>query len=64
MLNLAFGALTFPLKDRLEPLASKFADKDIVFGIRPEHITNEPKERSTIGATISRRIAETVAKLS
>jgi multiple sugar transport system ATP-binding protein len=47
-----------PLKDRLEPLASKFVDKDIVFGIRPEHMTNEPKEGSSLPITLTVDIAE------
>ena len=33
--------LQLPLKGRLEPLAGKYVDKEVVFGIRPEHITNE-----------------------
>src|ERR1700704_2929074 len=52
------NALTFPLKGRLEPLASKYVDKDIVFGIRPEHITNEPKEGSSVPITMTVDIAE------
>jgi len=52
------NALTFPLKDRLEPLASRYVDKNIVFGIRPEHITNEPKEGSSLPITLTVDIAE------
>jgi len=33
--------LTFPLKGPLQTLASKYIDKQIVFGIRPENISNE-----------------------
>jgi multiple sugar transport system ATP-binding protein len=51
-------ALTFPLKDRLEPLASRYVDKNIVFGIRPEHITNEPKVGSSLPITLTVDIAE------
>jgi multiple sugar transport system ATP-binding protein len=51
-------ALTFPLKDRLEPLASRYVDKNIVFGIRPEHITNEPKAGSSLPITLTVEIAE------
>ena len=51
-------ALTFPLKGRLEPLANKCIDKNIVFGIRPEHITNEPKEGSSVPIPLTVDIAE------
>src|ERR1700757_38372 len=51
-------ALTFPLKSRLEPLADRYIDKEIVFGIRPEHITNEPKEGSSVPVTLTVDIAE------
>jgi multiple sugar transport system ATP-binding protein len=34
--------LGFPLKGRFEGLADKYVDKEIVFGIRPEHISDEP----------------------
>jgi multiple sugar transport system ATP-binding protein len=50
--------LTFPLKGRLESLASNYIDKDIIFGIRPEHITNEPKEGSSVPVTMIVDIAE------
>jgi len=52
------NALSFPLKGRLEPLASRYVDKEIVFGIRPEHITNEPKEGSSLPVTLTVDIAE------
>jgi len=52
------NALTFPVKGRLEAFASKYVDKDIVFGIRPEHITNEPKEGSSVPVTMTIDIAE------
>jgi multiple sugar transport system ATP-binding protein len=51
-------ALTFPLKGRLETLANKYIDKDIIFGIRPEHITNEPKEGSSVPVTLTVDISE------
>src|ERR1700726_261450 len=35
------NGLTIPLKGRIESVASKYIDKDIVFGIRPEHLSNE-----------------------
>jgi multiple sugar transport system ATP-binding protein len=52
------NALTFPLKGRLEPLASNYVDKEIIFGIRPEHITNEPKDGSSVPVTLMVDIAE------
>jgi multiple sugar transport system ATP-binding protein len=42
--NAEKSALVFPLKGRLESLASKYIDKDVVFGVRPEHLTSEAKE--------------------
>ena len=51
-------ALSFPLLGRLEPLAGKYVGKDIVFGLRPEHISNEPKEGSSTPVTLSVDIAE------
>src|SRR6478736_1099874 len=45
--------LTLPLSGAIEPLASKYVDKDIVFGIRPEHITNEPKDGSSVPITLT-----------
>ena len=52
------NALSFPLKGKLETLANKYVDKGIVFGIRPEHITNEPKEGSSVPITLTIDIAE------
>jgi multiple sugar transport system ATP-binding protein len=42
----------------LEPLPSRYVDKDIIFGIRPEHISNEPKEGSSLPVTLTVDIAE------
>jgi multiple sugar transport system ATP-binding protein len=42
--NAEKNALVFPLKGRLESLAAKYVDKDVVFGVRPEHLTSEAKE--------------------
>jgi MalK OB fold domain len=52
------NALTFPLKGHLEPIANKYIDKDIVFGIRPQHITNEPKGGSSVPVTLTVDISE------
>jgi multiple sugar transport system ATP-binding protein len=51
-------ALTFPLKGPLQNVAAKYADKDIVFGIRPENITNEPKAGSSTPVALTVEIAE------
>jgi multiple sugar transport system ATP-binding protein len=56
--NAEKNALTFPLEGRLEPLASRYVDKDIIFGIRPENISNEPKEGSSTPVTLTVDIAE------
>ena len=52
------NAITVPLQGRLEALASKYIDKDIVFGIRPEHLSDEIKDPSHIPVTSSVEIAE------
>ena len=52
------SALKFPLQGRLEPLANRYIDKDIVFGIRPEHVTNEPKKRFSVPVTLTVDISE------
>jgi multiple sugar transport system ATP-binding protein len=45
------NALTFPLKGQLQAGASKYVDKEIVFGIRPENISNKPKDGSDARVT-------------
>src|ERR1700731_1677151 len=50
--------LPFPLKGPLQTIASKYIDKEIVFGIRPENITNEPKEGSSTPVNMTVEIAE------
>ncbi|MBV8093581.1 MAG: sn-glycerol-3-phosphate ABC transporter ATP-binding protein UgpC [Acetobacteraceae bacterium] len=52
------NALSFPLEGRLQPLASKYVGKEVVFGIRPEHISNEPKAGSSTPVTLNVDIAE------
>ena len=51
-------ALTFPLKGPLQAPANKYVDKEIVFGIRPENISNEPKEGASTPVTMTVEIAE------
>jgi multiple sugar transport system ATP-binding protein len=52
------NALTVPLNGRLEGLANRYVDKDIVFGIRPERVTNEPGLGHSLPLTLTVDIAE------
>ena len=52
------NAIAFPLNGRLETLANRYIDKDIVFGIRPEHVTNGRKNGSSAPVTLTVDIAE------
>jgi multiple sugar transport system ATP-binding protein len=54
----AENGLKFPLGGKLAPLAGKYVDKDIVFGVRPEHLTNEAKEGSYSPVASTVEIAE------
>jgi multiple sugar transport system ATP-binding protein len=54
----AEGGLTIPLSGPVADLASKYVDKPIVFGVRPEHITEETKNGSHAPVTASVDIAE------
>jgi multiple sugar transport system ATP-binding protein len=47
-----------PLKGALETLASKYVDKGIVFGIRPETISETPKAGPNTAVTLTVDIAE------
>ena len=50
--------LNFPLKGRLEPLADKYLDREVVFGIRPEHVSNVPISGLSTAATLSVETSE------
>jgi multiple sugar transport system ATP-binding protein len=51
--------LTLPIKGRIEALAGKYVDREVVFGIRPEQIDNEPKaEGTTVPVGMKVEIAE------
>jgi multiple sugar transport system ATP-binding protein len=50
--------LTFPLEGSLQTIASKYVDKDIIFGIRPENISSELKEGSSTPVNLTVDIAE------
>jgi multiple sugar transport system ATP-binding protein len=52
------NGLVFPLKGNLESLASKYIDKDVVFGIRPEHLSDEIKDGAAAPITSTVEIAE------
>ena len=50
--------LVVPLKGALEQLASKYVDRSIVFGIRPENISETPWAGSNTPVTLTVDIAE------
>jgi multiple sugar transport system ATP-binding protein len=52
------NALAFPLPGRLERLSNGYLDKDIVFGIRPEDVTNERKKGCSAPVTLTVDITE------
>jgi multiple sugar transport system ATP-binding protein len=52
------GALVVPLKGSAEGAAAKLVNKNVVFGIRPEHITNEPTDGTYVPVKSSVEIAE------
>lgn len=51
-------ALVAQLKGPTEQLASKYVDKNIVFGIRPENISESPKSAQSIPVTSTVDVAE------
>ncbi len=52
------NGLDLPLKGRLEALAEKYIDKELVFGIRPEHISNESIDGLSAAATLAVETSE------
>jgi multiple sugar transport system ATP-binding protein len=52
------NGLTILLQGRLESLASKYVDKDIVFGVRPEHLSDQVKDSGHIPVTSTVEISE------
>jgi multiple sugar transport system ATP-binding protein len=50
--------LAVPLEGALHQLASGYIDRDIVFGIRPENITNRPKARAGVPIQMTVEVAE------
>src|SRR5437016_7196357 len=51
------NAISIPIKGPLESLVSKYIDKPIVLGVRPEHITEESKNGSHVPLTSAVDIA-------
>jgi multiple sugar transport system ATP-binding protein len=56
--NAAPNALTIPLHGRLESLASRYVEKDVIFGIRPEHLSDEVMDQSHVPIASTVEIAE------
>src|SRR6516162_2580224 len=56
--NAERNALTIPLQGRLAVLASKYVDKDIVFGVRPEHLSDQVKDGAHVPITSTVEISE------
>jgi multiple sugar transport system ATP-binding protein len=52
------NAVTIPLKGPVEAIAAKVVGKPVVFGIRPEHLTEESKNGSTAPVSSTIDIAE------
>ena len=52
------NGLTLPLQGRLETLANKYVDKDIVFGVRPEHLADQVKDSAHIPVISTVEISE------
>jgi multiple sugar transport system ATP-binding protein len=52
------GGLELPLRGGFEPLVSKHLDKELVLGIRPEHIGNENVEGANATATLTVQTSE------
>ena len=52
------SALTIPLRGKLEPLAAKYVGKSIIFGIRPEHLSDQVSDPSHVPVTATVEISE------
>jgi len=50
--------LALPLEGSLHQLASRYIDREIVFGIRPENITNRPKAGAGTPIPMTVEVAE------
>ena len=56
--NAERNALTIPLRGRLAVLANRYIGKDVIFGIRPEHLSDEVKDQSHVPIKSTVEIAE------
>ena len=52
------GGLELPLRDGLEPFASKHLNNELVLGIRPEHISNENINGASATASLTVQTSE------
>jgi multiple sugar transport system ATP-binding protein len=50
--------ISVPLSGPVQPLAERYIDKDVVFGVRPEHLTQDLREHPTSPLTSTVEIAE------
>jgi multiple sugar transport system ATP-binding protein len=52
------NGVSVPLKGQVESLAGKLVDKPVIFGVRPEHLTEESKDGSHVPVASTVDIAE------
>jgi multiple sugar transport system ATP-binding protein len=52
------GTLTIPLRGRLEKLAGSRVDREVVFGVRPEHLSAATADASHLSASFTVEFAE------
>jgi multiple sugar transport system ATP-binding protein len=52
------NVLSIPLRGRLENLASRYVGKNVIFGIRPEHLSDNVKNQSHVPIASTVEIAE------
>jgi multiple sugar transport system ATP-binding protein len=52
------GALTIPLRGKLESLAAKYVGKPVIFGIRPEHLSDQVSDPDHVPVTATIEISE------
>jgi len=56
--NAEKNALSLPLQGRLGSLANRYIGKEIIFGVRPEHLSDEVKDQSHVPIASTVEIAE------
>jgi len=56
--NAEKNALSLPLQGRLGSLANRYIGKEIIFGVRPEHLSDEVKDQSHVPIVSTVEIAE------